>query len=57
MPSTSRRRRRRRESRRYYVNPARDRAARIGRIVLVVVMAFVALGLAVMAMYGDRILS
>ncbi|NQX36321.1 hypothetical protein [Herbiconiux sp. VKM Ac-2851] len=57
MPSTTRRRRRRRDSSRYYVNPSRDRAMRIGRIVLVAVMGVVALGLAVMAMYGDRILS
>lgn len=57
MPSTTRRRRRRRDSSRYYVNPQRDHALRIGKIVLVVVMALVAVGLVVMAMYGDRILS
>lgn len=57
MPSTTRRRRRRRDSSRYYANPQRDHALRIGKIVLVVVMALVAVGLVVMAMYGDRILS
>lgn len=57
MPSTSRRRRGRRNSSRYYVNPRRDHAMRVGRVVLVVVMGVVAVGLAVMAMYGDRILS
>ncbi|MBF4571285.1 hypothetical protein ITJ64_02025 [Herbiconiux sp. VKM Ac-1786] len=57
MPSTTRRRRRRRDSSRYYVNPQRDHALRIGKIVLVVVMGLVAVGLVVMAMYGDRILS
>jgi hypothetical protein len=57
MPSTSRRRRRRRDSSRYYVSPVREKAARIGRIVLVVVMGVVAVGLVVAAMYGDRILT
>ncbi|MCS5714718.1 hypothetical protein NVV95_09160 [Herbiconiux sp. CPCC 205716] len=57
MPSTTRRRRRRRDSSRYYVNPQRDQALRVGKVVLVVVMGIVAVGLAVMAMYGDRLLS